>query len=259
MSLADDADLWSMIRRIVREELAQAKDGGSRFAEDGIVASGSWNPTDGTVSVWKLETASLLPSDTEQPLLYQGVQLATTVAGHQGPPIGNERCILIRRHSGWLAIMEHGTPAGTPDDSPGAPAGEHWYVHPSTKSFQKFTNAGNVEVSAQAQHSVSAASSTHTVTGTEAHSSENLSMEASETASITAPSVNIGPSGGPYIQVGGSGIGGDLAIVRVSDLSALLTWAAAHVHSGVQGGSSDTAAPTTSPPTITGAPNANAS
>ena len=259
MSLADEADFWSRVRQIAREEASRAKDGGSTFAEDGIVASGSWNPKDGTVSVWKLETASTIGDDTEQPLLYQGVQLATTVAGHQGPPIGDERVILLRRHSGWLAVLEHGEAAGTPDDSPGAPAGEYWYVHPATKSFQKFENTGNVAVGAQANHSVTAASSSHTVTGTEAHTAQNLSMEASEAASITAPVINIGPSGGPYIQVGGSGIGGDLAIVRVSDLSALLTWAASHVHSGVQGGTGDTASPTFPPPAITGAPNANAS
>jgi hypothetical protein len=259
MSLADEADFWSRVRQIAREEASRAKDGGSTFAEDGIVASGSWNPKDATVSVWKLETASIIGDDTEQPLLYQGVQLATTVAGHQGPPIGDERVILIRRHSGWLAVLEHGEAGGTPDDSPGAPAGEYWYVHPATKSFQKFENNGNVAVSAQANHSVTAASSSHTVTGTEAHTAQNLSMEASEAVPITSPSVQIGPMGGSYLQVGGSGDGGGYALVRVSDLTSLLEWASTHVHSGVQGGDGDTAAPTIPAPSVTGAPNAIAS
>jgi hypothetical protein len=258
MSLADEASFWERVRHVAREEAHKAPDGGSIFAEDGLVADGSWNPKDGTISVWLIETASLLPSGTEQPLLLQGVQLATTVAGHQGPPIGNERCVLIRRHTGWLAILEHGTPAGTPDDSPGAPAGEHWDVHKGTGSYTKITNAGNVEVHAQAQHSVTAASSAHTVTGTESHTSDNLSMEASVSASITSPSVQIGPSGGPYLQVGGSS-GGGFAIVRVTDLAALLTWASTHVHSGVQGGGGNTAAPTVPAPSVTGAPNATAS
>lgn len=263
MSLAENADFWARVRLVARQEAMRAHDGGSVYGEDGIIANGSWNPQSGTVDVWKVETASILTDGTEQPLRYQGVQLATTVNGHQGPPVGGERVILLRRHSGWLAILEHGQ-----DDSPKAPAGEHWYVHPKTGSFQKFENNGNIAVSAEAQHSIAAASSTQTITGSEAHTAQTWSASASTSASVTAPSVQIGPSGGPYLQTGGSGAGGSNALVRAFELNAVVTAINslialfnAHVHSGVQGGGGNSGAPTSTDSPIspaTGATNATA-
>jgi hypothetical protein len=252
MSDADHADFWTQVRLIARDESKRSRDGGSSLAEDGIIAQGSWNPVDGTVSVLLIETASIITDGTEQPLVLKGIQLATTVAGHQGPPVGGERVILLRRHSGWLAILEHGQAAGTPDDSPGAPAGENWYVHPKTKSYQKFKNTGNVDVKANNTHNVNAASSTHTVTGSETHSAATFGVTASESASIIAPSVQIGPSGGPYLNIGGGGLGSGFALVRVFELNALITAFNAHTHSGVLTGGGTTGTPTATASPATG-------
>lgn len=247
MSMADHADFWSQVRLIVREEAHKASDGGSIFAEDGIIADGSYSPKDGTVSVWMTETASLLPSNTEQPLPIQGVQLLTPVHGQQAGPVGGERVILIRRHSGWLAVLEHGE-----EDSPGAPAGEYHYLHKSG-SFYKFKNSGDLDLNANAAHNVTAASSTHAVTGNETHTAQNFSATATTAASVIAPSTQIGPSGGPYLNIGGGGYSASDAPILEAAFAIFNAWAATHIHG--PGTGSDTGPPTISPPTVPGASN----
>jgi hypothetical protein len=238
LSLADDADLFATIRLMIRSEMNRWNDGGSLLAEDGIIANGSWNPADGTVTVLKIETASLLPSNTEQPLPLPGVQLLAPVHGMQGGPVGGERVILMRRHSGWLALLEHGK-----DDSPGAPAGEKWLTHKSGSS-QKFQNSGNVSTTANATHQIQAVTITHTASGNATLSATNAMITGTAAASVIAPSTAIGPSGGPYLNIGSGGLGGTYALVRVFELNALVASFNTHVHSGVQGGISNTGATT---------------
>lgn len=74
--------------------------------------------------------------------------------------------------------------------------------------------------------------------------------------SIIAPHISIGPQGGPNIVIGeGSG---EYALIRVIDLNTLLSWLASHEHTGVQSGGAMSGAPSSSPPTITGSPDATA-
>lgn len=256
MSLADESDFWAQVRLIAREEASHFRDGGSVVAEDGIIADGSYNAKDGTVSVWLIETASIISNGTEQPLLRQGIQLLTPIHGQQAGPVGGERVILIRRHSGWLAVLEHGK-----DDSPGAPAGEHWYAHKSG-SYHKFQNSGNVSVKATAAHQITAATISHTSSGNSTFAASgntainalNVAITGTAAASLIAPSTQVGPPGGPYLNIGGGGLGSGYAVVRVLDLVTLLYWLSNHEHSGVQSGSSNTGVPVTAPPSVSGSP-----
>lgn len=256
MSLADQADLWAEIRLMIRDEIGHYHDGSGLTAQDGIVANGSWNPADGTISVWMNETSSILVNRTEQPLPRQGIQLLAPVHGQQAGPIGGERVILIRRHSGWIAVLEHGL-----DDSPGAPAGESWMTQQSgdggsQKSSIKLKNGGDVSITAANAHQVTAASSTHEITGTEAHSAQMFTATATSAASITAPSVQIGPTGGPNLSIGSSGYNSADAPILEAAFAAFYEWALTHVH--VPGGE-NTGPPLVPPPMVPGASNVSIS
>jgi glucose/arabinose dehydrogenase len=163
--MAKGSDLVSLISAIAINAVKSMYPDHHGVAVDGFIVPGSWNASTGEVDVFTLETGALLEDATEFPMVHKHVQLATTAHGHQTPPVGNERVVLIPRHSGFLAIMEHGD-----DDSPGAPAGESWLTQ-STGSYLKLENSGNVALNAHA------------------------------TAMLTAPQVTIGPLGSTQYAV----------------------------------------------------------
>lgn len=237
------SDLVAIIQAIVVKTVENMHPESRGLAQDGHIVPGSWDAKEGTVDVKLLEMASTLDDNvTEQALIRYGVQLATTAPGMQGPPVGGERVVLIPRHSGWSAILEHGN-----DDSPGAPAGEHWVAHSSGSSV-KLTNDGHATLVGKTVLSgaaptvgLTSTGSTSISAGTSATvSGATVSISASGIVSITGTNINIGSSG---MTLGG---GATHALVLVTELNALISALNAHTHNGVQGGGS-TSGPPSSP------------
>lgn len=229
---------------------------------EGYVVQGSYKPSNGTVSVVTASSAALPNNGPSQPVVMKDVVLLTAAHLHQAGPIGGERCVVLPFRGGLAAHLLH-----EEDDSPGAPAGEHWIGHKSG-SVIKLENSGDISTTAHAAHKVAAASSTHTVAGNETHTAANFSATATTSASMTAPVTHIGPLGGPYLDIGGSGAGGVNALGRAFEINevvaahnALVALFNAHTHQGVQGGG-DTSGTTTSVATtaapVTGATTATA-
>jgi hypothetical protein len=250
-----DAELHAYVTHIVQAHIAAIP-----RPFEGIIISGSWNLSRGTVSAVKASTASFPADAAIGRVVLKDVVLLAPAYLDQGAPTGGERCIVMPFHGGLGAYILHEA-----DDSPGAPAGERWIGHKSG-SVVKLTNAGDVFTTAHAAHNVTAASSTHvvsgnatrTVTGNETHTAANYSIAATAAASMIAPETQIGPPGGPYLNIGSGGLGGTYALVRVFELNALITLFNTHVHSGVQGGSDMSGMITTTAIPATGSTNTTA-
>ena len=235
-------DFWATIRAMIQEEMKRGSNGLSLHGEDFIVIPNSWNPAEGTVDVVHHESLGNIGSDSEGILVLQNVRVLAPIHGQQGGPVGGERIILFRRHGGYLGLLEHG-----PDDSPGAPAGEHWITIPSGATIKAQAN-GNVSVNAPGTSAITAQTISHTATGNAtitATSQVELTgataiVNGSSSAAINAPSISFGPTGS-------SGY----AVVRTVDLTTLITWLTNHVHGNGNNGN-NTTAPTTTPPTPSG-------
>lgn len=126
------ADFIALIYRIVAEVMSNQSRG-----EQGVIVPGSYRKADGTVQVLIGTTAAIIQETDQQPLPRPRLPLLTPVHGMQAGPTGDERCIVVAFSGGFGVHLMHDE-----DDSPGAPAGEHWYVHPASKSFYKYTNDG---------------------------------------------------------------------------------------------------------------------
>jgi hypothetical protein len=228
-------DFWAIIREYV-ESLMKA----NPSAIDGYIVPGSYNPKHGTVSVVVSKSVSVFPTSTEQPLYLYNVPLQVAAHGDQGGPVGGENVVLSRGEGGWIANPMH-----IETNSPGAPSGERWILPPSYKnetpntSSVKLTNAGNIDINGMTAATVTAPTITSTASGSETHTAQSFAVTASTSAAILAPSTQIGPSGGPYLEIGSGGLGSTYALVRVFELNALITLFNNHVHSGVQSGSSN--------------------
>ena len=256
------ADFWSIVREFVESLMAQNPHG-----IDGIVVPGSYKASDGTATIFITKTASDTFSPTRQPLMMHNVPIHTTGCGDQAGPIGGENVVLTRSEGGWSALPHH-----ISTNSPGAPSGERWILPPSYKnptpntSSLKLTNSGSVDIVGMNSATVTAPTITSTASGNETHTAHNFSVSASNDVAITAtsaasliaPSTEIGPSGGPYLAIGGGGAGGDNSVIRRFEFNALVAAFNAHVHSGVQGGTGNTAAPTTTASTASGSTNVTA-
>jgi len=125
-------DLVALIYRVAQEVIAEQPKG-----ERGVIVPGSYRKDAGTVQVLIGTTAALIMSDAVQPLARPNLPLMTTVHGMQAGPKGGERCVVVHVPGGRGVYLVYDT-----DDSPGAPAGEYWYVHPDSKSSIKVTNDG---------------------------------------------------------------------------------------------------------------------
>jgi len=112
------ADVISLIRMVVAEQLEQIKQG-----IEGVVVPGSYDPKNGWIDVLLGHSATLgEDGDTaNEKIIVQHVPLLTNHVGDLGGPIGGERCVLIPIRGSWRVVLEHG-----PDDSPNAPQGEKW-------------------------------------------------------------------------------------------------------------------------------------
>lgn len=112
------------------------------LALDGVIVDGSWDPVTSTAEVIIGSTFAIpQDDDVSQPMVHR-LPVFTACVGIQSGPIGGERVTIVPRESGWIILFEHGD-----DDSPGAPAGEHWITHrnPTTKTVDatvKMTNDG---------------------------------------------------------------------------------------------------------------------
>lgn len=140
------AEILSHMQQIARDSASTVPIG-----LDGVIIG--YNPADGTVSVVigsSVAAAELADEPFTQPVVLTGVQLSTHALGTQYGPVGGERVLIVPRESGWQAVLEHGL-----NDSPGAPAGEHWIAHTPFSvilekdgelggytQFIKFTNDG---------------------------------------------------------------------------------------------------------------------
>ena len=244
-------DFWAIIREYV-ESLMRA----NPSAIDGEIVPGSWNPKFGTVSVVITKSIPTMPSSTEQPLYLYNVPLQVAIHGDQGGPVGGEHVVLASGEGGWIAKPMH-----IQTNSPGAPSGERWILPPSYQnqtpntSSIKLTNAGSVAVKGMTSATVTAPTITSTATGNETHTAANFAVTATTSASMIAPSTQIGPSGGPYLNIGGGGYNAAYAPILEAAFAMFQVWAAEHTHSGVQGGPSDSGPPVIAPPTVPGAAN----
>jgi hypothetical protein len=236
-----DTELHAYVTNIVQAHIAAIP-----RPYEGIIVPGSWQAAYGTVTVKKASTAALPPDSAIGQIVMKDVVLLAPAYLDQGAPVGGERCIVMPFHGGLGAYLLH-----EEDDSPGAPSGERWIGHKSGSTI-KLKNSGDVSTTAHGAHNVTAASSTHvvsgsatrTVSGNEAHTAANYSIVATGGASMIAPSTQIGPPGGPYLNIGSGGLGGTFALVRVFELNALITAFNTHIHSGVQGGPNNSGTPT---------------
>lgn len=112
---------------------------------EGTVVPDSWNAQAGTVDVLIGDTAGYTDDDSENPLVLQGVPLSTPAYGFQHGPVGGERATVVTAGgSDWRASIDYDE-----DDSPGTPAGEHWWVRfalgladLTVQSFVKHTKDG---------------------------------------------------------------------------------------------------------------------
>lgn len=114
------------------------------YGRHGFVLKGSWDPSDGTVTVVLADTIFADPTVGDAPVILTKVPVAVPHTGDQYGFIGDERLMVYRTQSGWFAKPNH-----DPIDSIGAPAGEHWKFHrnPSTGEPDlqiKMTNDGSV-------------------------------------------------------------------------------------------------------------------
>jgi hypothetical protein len=244
-----DAELHAYVSNIVQAHIAAIP-----RPYEGIIVSGSWQAAYGTVTVKKASTAALPPDSAIGQMVMKDVVLLAPAYLDQGAPIGNERCIVMPFHGGLGAYILH-----EEDDSPGAPAGERWIGHKSGSTI-KLKNSGDISTTAHGSHDVTAASSTHavsgnatrSVTGNEMHTATNYGITATASASMIAPSTQIGPPGGPYLNIGGGGYDATFAPILYAAFAMFQAWAAAHTHSGVQGGGSTSGPPVVTPPVVVG-------
>ncbi len=135
MSSSTDAaaqDLIALIYTVMAQHESNRQQ-----SERGVIVPGSYNSKDGTVQVLIGTTAAIIPTAWSQPLAYPKLPLMTPVHGMQAGPKGGERCVVVKIKGGRGVYLVHDM-----DDSPGAPAGEYWYVHPDSKSSIKVTNDG---------------------------------------------------------------------------------------------------------------------
>jgi hypothetical protein len=113
----------------------------------GYIIPSSWNPKDGTVQVRVKHTAYMTAqaNGIDLPLDPIRIPLLTAGLGHQYGPQGYEDVTVIPRADRWVAIFEHNDIT-----TPGAPAGEHWLVHYTSKAvidlWIKFTNTTGVDI-----------------------------------------------------------------------------------------------------------------
>lgn len=130
------SDMLALVTSVIRDNAPPSN-------SEGIVQSGSWNPTNGTVQHIFGDTAAILPGDEDgdQALIVDDFPVVTTQIGDQYAPTGNQRTVAIPTPSGYVTMFVHG-----PDDSPQVPAGERWVYHYNSSgvvdSFWKHTNDG---------------------------------------------------------------------------------------------------------------------
>jgi hypothetical protein len=108
---------------LIMAKVTQALDERSAVGREGIVADGSWNPAEGTITVLPGDNFANFDDDDDQPSPIENVPLLTANVGDQGGPLPGDRVVIYHTQSGFAAKLHHG-----PDDSPGAPAGERWIV-----------------------------------------------------------------------------------------------------------------------------------
>jgi hypothetical protein len=116
---SESADLVALIHVIVQQALANQPRG-----VEGVIVPGSYNPADGTVTVEYAHTGALAQGVAASPLRRPNYPLLSTTHGRQSGPRGGERCTIVPRAGGFGVVLEHDL-----DDSPGAQAGEEYYVH----------------------------------------------------------------------------------------------------------------------------------
>jgi hypothetical protein len=131
------SDLVALITRVCYRVISQ-----QRVPLEGVIVPGSYNKTNGTVEVILGHTDSIPQGMVAGPLSHPILKLLTPINGLQGGPRGGERCLIIPRGRGnWGVTLDHWT-----DDSPGADAGENWYVHKNASGaidgWTKHTNDG---------------------------------------------------------------------------------------------------------------------
>ena len=195
-------------------------------ALEGIVIGGSYNPDEGTVDVLLGDTGAVENDGQSGQVILKGLPLTVHAIGDQQGPLGDERCILVQRWSGYAVQLEHG-----PDDSPAAPSGERWIVPPGTNTSLKFQK-NKVTLSAS-EIDLIAASLAKII-------APQFTVQASTSVLLDTPVVEISgtsitsTTGDPISFIGGGGTA--YSIVRTVDLLTLIGEINSHVHTNGGGG-----------------------
>jgi hypothetical protein len=90
-----------------------------RGISQGVVADGTWNSAEGTISIIDGESFSAIPPD--QPIVLANAPVLTNQVGDQTGPLPGDTVVSLRTHGGFVSVFHH-----VPDNSPGVPAGERW-------------------------------------------------------------------------------------------------------------------------------------
>lgn len=207
---------------------------------EGIIQAGSYDPTVGTVQISIGHTVAAASfNDGDQPDIVTAA-LATIGYGDQYGPVGNERALVLRAGTHYVALIEFG-----PDDSPNAPSGERWTIHRNssgaTDAYDKITNDGATAGDGKAGRRILVGE--YAVIQTTGGLQVTLNDKAGISGQIelTAGSLTlIMDANTGTLQIGGSGTTSGDAIMRQSDIVSLLsslatnlqTWANANFAGG---------------------------
>jgi hypothetical protein len=132
---------------------------------DGIVMTGTWDPTDGTATIAMCDTVFPYTELGDQRILLTKIPIVVDHPSQQVGPVGDEQVVLTRTRSGWIAHMHADLENGK---GLGAPAGERFIAHqkvtgtdPLTGRIQtqtdlvvKLTNDGSTPGDGLAAHRV---------------------------------------------------------------------------------------------------------
>ncbi len=146
----DLSDFINHVRQAIQQDMPPP-------ASQVVIVPGSYNPADGTVTVWS--GLDLAAQDEEGNLVgpteFGPYPLLTPGLGVQAPPVGWERAVAFPTEGGWAVAIVHY------DDSPGIAPGEYisrLYTDTNTKVYLKrdTPTAGSLHATASTEIEVNA-------------------------------------------------------------------------------------------------------
>jgi hypothetical protein len=103
---------------------------------DGIVMTGTWDPTDGTATIAMCDTVFPYTELGDQRILLTKIPIVVDHPSQQVGPVGDEQVVLTRTRSGWIAHMHADLENGK---GLGAPAGERFIAHQKVNGTDPLT------------------------------------------------------------------------------------------------------------------------